>query len=151
MKEKLGFFILGLFIGAVLTVFAFVLYSVGIQKIQPTGGSEVSTVPNPNIQIPGLTHFDSDGSTISALQIRVFQTLGSNYALALSTNERYSYSNDYSYVGALTILLVNDGEYSIYDDLIIDITGTKKLVQIGTFRYQTEDNQWKTVPVVKIK
>ena len=31
------------------------------------------------------------------------------------------------------------------------ITDGKKLVQIGTYRYQTVDKQWKTVPVVEIK
>ena len=48
-------------------------------------------------------------------------------------------------------MLVNNGEYSIYDDLKINITDGKKLVQIGTYRYQTVDKQWKTVPVVEIK
>lgn len=151
MKGKLGFFIFGLFVGAVLTVFAFLIYSVGLDRVMNSVGIDTSNSTVSRSQIDGLTYFDSEGATIPALQVRVFQTLGTNYALAESTNERYTAIDGYNYSKALTILLVNDGEYSIYDDLRIDIPSTKKLVQIGTFKYQTVDNQWKTVPVVKIK
>jgi len=149
MKGKLGFFIFGLFVGAVLTVFAFIIYSVGIQKFLPSGGTEVVSTNNQSNQIDGLTLFDSDGATIPAVQLRVFQTLGSNYALAEIASEKVY--DTVLYGNSVAALLVNDGDYSIYDDLRIDITGTKKVVQIGTYRYQTVDKQWKTVPVVKIK
>ncbi len=154
MKGRFGFFILGLFVGAVLTVFIYLSYSFGYLWFEGRQNNTVETkteTPVVRNQIDGLTMFETDGATIPALQIRVFQTLGANYALAQSTNERYSYSSDYNYLNALTIMLVNNGEYSIYDDLKINITDGKKLVQIGTYRYQTVDKQWKTVPVVEIK
>lgn len=150
MKGKFGFFIFGLFVGAVLTALAFIIYSVGINRVMETVGIDSSnTTTEARNQIDGLTLFDSEGATIPAVQLRVFQTLGSNYALAEISNEKLY--DTVLYGKSVAALLVNDGEYSIYDDLRIDITGGKTIVQIGTYRYQTVDQNWKTVPVVKIK
>ena len=95
MKGRFGFFILGLFVGAVLTVFIYLSYSLGYLWFDGRHNNTVGTkteTPDARNESDGLTMFETDGATIPALQIRVFQTLGANYALAQSTNAyRFQY------------------------------------------------------------
>lgn len=87
--------------------------------METVGIDSSNTTTEARNQIDGLTLFDSEGATIPAVQLRVFQTLGSNYALAEISNKKLY--DTVLYGKSVAALLVNDGEYSIYDDLRIDI------------------------------
>lgn len=87
----------------------------------------------------GVTLFENPGECISADEFRVIQVLG--WGDALATAGRFV-------SGTTVLFLAEDGVY--YDDQIIKIPHGKCAKQVGTFRYRTNADRSKTVPVVRI-
>lgn len=125
--KKIWVFILGAIIGIVLTI---LFAAVATYISSSVNGS------NSNLNI-----FEEPGDClISKSSLEIFQTLEQNVALAMIKD---SYSS-----GAY--LVVNKENKSYYDGQVIKLPAGKCFKQIGTYRYQNKENDWKTVPVVQI-
>lgn len=86
-----------------------------------------------------ITLFKSEGDCISTRDFRVFQVLDDGNALA-----------DEEYTG-LVVLFFAEKDNAYYDDQIINIPYGKCARQIGVFKYTTQENIEKTVPIVAIR
>ena len=51
------------------------------------------------------------------------------------------------FTGPVVYILMDDGNF-FYDDQVIEVPDDKKVIQIGTYRYQTQMGE-KVVPVLK--
>jgi hypothetical protein len=124
MKKSLVF-ILGMISGVAFSVLVLTLL-VFVQN---------SSVPH------DFNMFEQPGEClVSKSSLKVFQVLSEDSALT-------TIKGDYS---SAVYLLVNDDGKSYYDDQIIKLPAKKCFRQIGTYRYQTKDDRWKTVPAVQI-
>jgi len=83
--------------------------------------------------------FPEESGIISTKQIKIFQTIKPNQALAHTDNDKD------------IVLLTNETGISYYDDLVIKIPANKQVGIIGTYQYSTKAGFRKTVPVVHIK
>lgn len=79
-----------------------------------------------------------------AKKFEVFQVLGDG-ALAHCEDDEYSIS---VFTGPIVYILNDDGNL-FYDDQIIEVPNGKKVIQIGTYRYETQMGE-KVVPVLKL-
>ena len=100
-----------------------------------------------NNTYPGLTLFEKKAGTIPAKQVKIFQTLGPDIALAHAKNR----PNEILDNSEILVLIIGDEQTNFYDDEKINIPNNKKLVRIGTYEYQTNNGNYKTVPAVTIK
>lgn len=78
-----------------------------------------------------------------AKRFEVFQVLGDG-ALARCEDDEYSTS---LFTGPVVYILMDDGNL-FYDDQVIKVPEGKKVIQIGTYRYETQIGE-KVVPVLK--
>lgn len=127
--KKLLIFIAGILIGIVLTV-AFATIITNIHSTE---------------SIPGLELFEEKGECVSTKDFQIFQSLG-NVGLA-SEKSGTLYSGLTVYNG-LTVLFMNTINKPFYDEQIIAISKGKCAKQVGIYKYETKNNDWKTVPVV---
>lgn len=79
-----------------------------------------------------------------AKKFEVFQVLGDG-ALARCGDDEYSIS---VFTGPIVYILNDDGNL-FYDDQVIEVPDGKKVIQIGTYRYETQMGE-KVVPVLKL-
>lgn len=126
MKKAL-IFIGGLISGIVLTILALVI---------------VSYYSNSNSD---YSFFEKAGERIDYNAFEVFQVLDNGDALA--KGREYG---DYSIATGITVLIIGKEDQSYYDDQIIEIPEGKYARQIGTFKYITNSNMMKTVPIIDI-
>lgn len=126
MKKAL-IFIGGLASGIVLTILALVI---------------VSYYSNSNSD---YSFFEKAGERIDYNAFEVFQVLDNGDALA--KGREYG---DYSIATGITVLIIGKEDQSYYDDQIIEIPEGKYARQIGTFKYITNSNMVKTVPIIDI-
>lgn len=83
-----------------------------------------------------ITMFDEPQEFYGS-NFKVFQVIDKNSALATQ------------FLLDTVVLIVSDEENSFYDNQWVDAEN-KRVLQIGTYRYKTRENIWKTVPVVRI-
>ncbi len=138
--NKFWIFLSGAFLGIVLTVVAmWVVYNV-----------------KSNSAISGLTVFDERGQMMDAEQYSIMQTLDDRHALALELsfdNLVNNIAEDFglSISSMMTpVLLIGDSDAHFYDGLELSATGDKCFYQVGTYRYQTKTEDWKTIPAVML-
>ena len=93
----------------------------------------------------GLRLFEEEGECVSTNSFQVIQVLDSGSALARE--------KDYftSTATGITVLFLNEGNSSYYDEQIIKVPRGKCVKQIGVFKYNTRMDIEKTVPVVAIR
>ncbi|NGM61142.1 hypothetical protein G5B30_04330 [Sphingobacterium sp. SGG-5] len=91
--------------------------------------------------LTGLTMFSEKGECITKNNLKIFQTVKPNMALA----EFGKYPNK------ILVLLLNYENKSYYDEQKIPIPTGKCARQIGTYQYRTKMEVLKTVPVVVIE
>lgn len=92
----------------------------------------------------GITLFEEEGEIISENSFEVFQVVDDGNALAWEV-DKFDIST-----GLVVLFLSEDGK-SYYDDQMIRIPAGKCVRQIGTYRYPTQDEIVKTVPIVAIR
>ena len=99
--------------------------------------------------LPGLTLLEQDGECINAKQIKIFQVIAPNVALAdaLTIPNEKPYRDDNS----TFVLILGDIKTNFYDDQKIDIPKGKCAKQIGTYKYRTNNGMDKTVPAIEIQ
>lgn len=90
-----------------------------------------------------LDLFDEPGQEIIADRFEVIQVLPNGNALALRKNSVYDFSG-------MAVLFLAEEDLSYYDDQVINVPDKKRVLQIGTYRYETHAGIEKTVPVVRI-
>ena len=135
---KVGVFVFGFICGIIAT---FIFLNI-ISKINSGDLSYQS--------YSGIEYSNTDGDVIPSKQVKIFQALDNRHGLAHSTNKPNEiYDRD-----ELLVLFESDMNTPLYDDMVISLNKGQKLVQVGTYKYKTvnkEYDQWKTVPVVRIK
>ncbi len=99
-------------------------------------------------ELQGLTLFQdkTQVKVIEAKQVKIFQVLTPNKALAYITNEPEKIYDP----NQLTVLIIGKENTSYYDDEKIIIQDVQHLKQIGIFQYESKMGQ-NTVPVVSIE
>lgn len=125
-------FIGGFFAGIASTIVVLILIS-----IQDDSSDTTTTVEN----LSGFTMLSEKGPCLPGKQLRIFQTLKPNLALAHSGN----------YADQKTYLLVNFENVVYFDDMEIKIPRGKCARQFGTYKYETKAGYTKTVPAVAIE
>ena len=90
-----------------------------------------------------LTLFDKnkENNAILGKELKVIQVLKNNIALA-TIEEGYSY---------IVVLLIGTQYDYFYDDQRIRVPSGKQIKQIGIYKYETKDGNFKTVSAVAIK
>lgn len=135
MKKGLIFF-LGMIAGAVLTVLVLVL--IGMAKDSEGDNSRYGN--------PGIYMFSEAGQTMPLKSFRVFQVLPNGTALAESSEkDKVKYSIEY---GDPVVLLLAAENAAYYDDQVIKVPADKVVRQVGTYRYETQNDFVKTVPII---
>ena len=94
-----------------------------------------------NDDLSGLTMFPEKGEFLTKSDLKIFQTLKPNMALAKFGK----------YLDETLVLLINEENIFYYDDQIVKIPPKKCARLIGTFQYETKAEMPKTVPVVVIE
>lgn len=121
----------GVLTGIVLTiVFAFVL-------------SKHNTNNN------GITWFDKPGEVINGDAFKVIQVIGKDAALVMGKSDNTFNLGIDMYMGAVYLITNDEGKY-YYDDEIIKVTDGKIVRQVGVYKYKTNSNSVKTVPIIVI-
>lgn len=80
-----------------------------------------------------ITIFETEGDCVSSNSFEVFQVLDSGDALARE------FERGMSVATGITILFLNDGNKSYYDDQVIKVPAGKCARQIGVFKYSTRE------------
>lgn len=132
MKKNIFIFIAGM-ITTILLEFIFLVF-IGVSN-ELNGG------------YPGLTIFEKEGACINAKQIKIFQTLEPNMALAHALTKPNAIYDE----NETLVLIIGDENTHYYDDQKINIPSGKCAKQVGTYQYETKQNIQKTVPVIEIK
>lgn len=131
--NKFWTFIAGAFSGILLTIV--VLLIIGSAKGESS--------------IPGLTTFEERGQMMDAEQYSIIQTLSDSYALAMEISLDRFYDLDISSI-LTPVLLIGDETSHFYDGLEVKVTNNKRFYQVGTYKYETKSEDWKTVPAVML-
>ena len=94
--------------------------------------------------------FSEKGRCITKKDLIVFQVISPSKALVRpSVDFNKDMENVLGMFGVM--LLVNDTGETYYDDEIVKVPAKTCARQIGTYQYPTRDNNYKTVPVVRIE
>ena len=67
---------------------------------------------------------------------------------ALARSEKKMQYNGSTYYTDPIVLIISDQENTFYDNQIIKAPKNAKVMQIGTYNYQTQIG-WKTVPIIQ--
>ncbi len=110
----------------------------------------------------GITFFEQAGECISENELQVIQVVNENAAIAVEyekemvphidpvtgdvvrKEQRASVSTD------LTVLIYNEEGNTYYDSQYISLPEGKCFRQVGTYRYVSNANNVKTIPIVEI-
>jgi hypothetical protein len=137
MKKWL-IFLSGTVTGIVLTILlAVVVNSLREGKEENVDSSEL--VEKPTLK-DDIKLFDEPGDIIKENSLKVFQVLTDHTALVRNIN---------SYIGTVYLITNKDNKY-YYDTQEIDIPKNKVIRQIGIYRYPTQNDIIKTVPIIMI-
>lgn len=142
--KKWMIFVAGIVVGFVLAFLIDVISNKNpsgsqIEVVEPEVEPEQESEDNEDIY-----YFEKPGDIIEGKSFKVFQVLEDHAAL-VNGESRYSDA----YTGPV-YLLVNDEEKYYYDDEVVKIPQGKVLRQVGIFKYLTNRDILKTVPIVKI-
>lgn len=90
-----------------------------------------------------VTMFEKPGDIIEETSFKVFQVLDDNAAL-VHGGDGYE-----SILGTVYLLIEREGKY-YYDEEVIKVPEGKKVRQVGVYRYKTQSEFEKTVPIIQI-
>lgn len=125
-------FLSGFILGILATILSLFVIS---------SGDDRNTTLTSGESLPGLTMLPEKGECIMKSQVKIFQTLRPNVALATSGE----------FPDEILALLVNHDGDLYYDSREIEIPADKCARQIGTYQYETKAEILKTVPAVTIE
>lgn len=128
-------------------IFIFIAGMITILLLEFIIGFIIGVISQSGDEIPGLTVFEQDGACINAKQIKIFQTLEPNIALAHALTKPNAIFDE----NETLVLIIGDENAHYYDEQKINVPTGKCAKQIGTYQYPTKQDIYKTVPAVKIK
>lgn len=131
-------FLGGAVTGAILT---FVVLSIIANAQNGRSDSIVEEAKSDN----NITMFDAPGDIIEDDNVKVFQVIADDAALARAQEDKY----DDLYLGKVYLVVNNDGKY-YYDDEILKVKEGKVFRQVGIYRYPTRNEDVKTVPIIML-
>ena len=141
MSKGLTYF-LGILTGVLLTLGFFAVRSY-TSKDKTDGGvkaEESAKLPD------GVTMLDEPVPFNEAKNFQVLQVVFEDAALAQS-EKKMQYTGSIYYTDPV-VLIVADQKNTFYDDQIVKCPKDSKVMQVGTYQYQTQMG-WKTVPIVR--
>ena len=127
MGKKILIYIAGVISGVVLVILFAVAFS---------GRTTVNS---------GITLFEKEGECVSNNSFEVFQVLDTGDALANEIEPGLSVAT------GVTVLFLNNGQASYYDDQVINMPKGKCAKQVGIFKYKSNAGMERTVPIVEIR
>ena len=131
-------FLSGIVTGVVLTILFAAVISNSKEGKEDNGGApesvETSSLGD------DIKLFDEPGDIVKENSLKVFQVLSDHTALVRNIN---------SYVGTVYLITNKENKY-YYDAQEIDIPQNKVIRQIGIYRYPTQNDVIKTVPIIMI-
>lgn len=140
MSKGLSYF-LGILTGILLTI-GFLAIKNATTKDGEAGTETTEKAP----KLPeGVTMLDTPLPFTEARNFEIMQVIFNDAALAKSEDRRYG-TNFYS---DPIVLIVSDTENAFYDDQIVKAPKNSKVMQVGTYKYETKMG-WKTVPIIRI-
>ena len=137
MKKWL-IFLCGTVTGIVLTILLAVVAN-SLSEAKEDNGGTPESVEKSSLE-DDIKLFDEPGDIIEENSLKVFQVLTDHTALVRNIN---------SYIGTVYLITNKDNKY-YYDTQEIDIPKNKVIRQIGIYRYPTQNDIIKTVPIIMI-
>lgn|GEM_PF-612552 len=142
MSKGLTFF-LGIVTGVLLTfgICTAIYYS------KNHGDEGVEMTKEEKAKLPeGMTKLDEPIPFTEARNFKILQVVFNDAALA-NSEKKFQYSHD-SYYTDPVVLIVADQANTFYDDQIVKAPNDCKVMQVGTFKYESGLG-WRTVPVIR--
>lgn len=132
MSKGVSYF-LGILTGIVLTIAA------------------IFVINKTNSSSDELTMFKERGKMMDTESYMIIQTHDNNHALAVDSNMLAisAIINIPSTINTAVYLIGNE-KSNFYDGLEIKSSEKVKFYQVGTYRYKTKEDEWKTVPAVML-
>lgn len=141
MSKGLSYF-LGIVTGILLTFGFF-----AVRAYTAKQGGEGDTKNEKQAKLPdGVTMLDTPVPFTEAKNFKILQVVFEDAALAQS-EKRMEYIGSIYYTDPV-VLIVADQKNTFYDDQIVKCPKDSKVMQVGTYNYQTKMG-WKTVPIIR--
>ena len=141
MSKGLSYF-LGILTGVLLTI-GFLAIRNATSKDDAAG----NTGTEKQAKLPeGVTMLDEPIPFTEAKNFEILQVVFEDAALAQS-EKKMQYTGSIYYTDPV-VLIVADQKNTFYDDQIVKCPKDSKVMQVGTYQYQTQMG-WKTVPIVR--
>ena len=141
MSKGLSYF-LGILTGILLTIGFLAIRNATLKDdAAGTAGTEKQA------KLPeGVTMLDEPIPFTEAKNFEILQVVFEDAALAQS-EKKMQYTGSIYYTDPV-VLIVADQKNTFYDDQIVKCPKDSKVMQVGTYQYQTQMG-WKTVPIVR--
>ena len=141
MSKGLTYF-LGILTGVLLTLGFF-----AVRSYSSKGEAAGDVKTEKQAKLPdGVTMLDEPVPFTEAKNFQVLQVVFEDAALAQS-EKKMQYTGSTYYTDPV-VLIVADQKNTFYDDQIVKAPKDCKVVQVGTYNYQTKMG-WKTVPIIR--
>lgn len=114
--------------------------------------------------LDGLELLEKKGECITTNNAKVIQVVSLNAALAVQLNKKIKLDKDLGFLSGVmdmadmamsamegkVMLVLGDENQAFYDGEEIKLPKDKCFRKAGIYQYKTKDNDWKTIPAVKI-
>ena len=141
MSKGLSYF-LGILTGILLTLGFF-----AIRNATSKDGAKDTETTEKAAKLPdGVTMLDEPVPFTEAKNFQVLQVVFEDAALAQS-EKKMQYTGPTYYTDPV-VLIVADQKNMFYDDQVVKAPKDSKVMQVGTYNYQTQMG-WKTVPIIR--
>lgn len=141
MSKGLSYF-LGILTGILLTLGFFAVRSATTKDSAKGTEATEKTAKLPD----GITMLDEPIPFTEAKNFEILQVVFEDAALAQS-EKKMQYTGSIYYTDPI-VLIVADQKNTFYDDQIVKCPKDCKILQVGTYQYETKMG-WKTVPIIR--
>lgn len=114
--------------------------------------------------LDGLELLEKKGECITTDNAKVIQVISLNAALAVQLNKKIKLDKDLGFLSGVIdmadmamsamegklMLVLGDENQAFYDNEEIKLPKDMCFRKVGIYQYETKDNDWKTIPAVKI-
>ncbi len=135
-------YVLGILTGILLTLGVFAARYYSSKQDDENGVNTEKPAKLPD----GVRMLDESVPFTEAKNFQVLQVVFEDAALAQS-EKKMDYTGTIYYTDPIVLILA-DKENTFYDDQIIKTPKDSKVMQVGTYNYQTKVG-WKTVPIIR--
>lgn len=128
-----------------------IVYFLGILTGIALAIAAVFVINKTNSSSDELTMFKERGKMMDAESYMIIQTHDNNHALAVDS-DMLAISTIINIPSSINtaVYIIGNGKSSFYDGLEIKSSEKIKFYQVGTYRYKTKEEEWKTVPAVML-